>query len=216
MQVAKQLQLVAPSGGTGSPESTGALFPQGRSPLDATQLQVNSDAARLHHRTEGAAPLNHMSPRTPSKLLDQLRARGIRLTSQRVVLINILDAQEGFLDIPSLCAMARRRGAAVDRATVYRTLAMLRANNLLSATGGGRGSQADGSSPATHDEFSLICQQCGNRQPIPHNAPEVMKRQLERCTGFDARAVHLVASGECRLCSAKSRLGSKSRDKPAN
>jgi Fe2+ or Zn2+ uptake regulation protein len=162
-----------------------------------------------------------LTPRTRTqsnrRLLDQLRARGIRLTSQRVVLMSILEAQEGFLDVATLCAMCRRKGAAVDRATVYRTLAMLRANHLLApATHGAPSSDGNGSLAVTQDEFGLVCEQCGTHQPVAPDAHASIKRELQRSTGFDARAVRLVASGECRLCSAKSRLRSKPGHKPTS
>jgi Fe2+ or Zn2+ uptake regulation protein len=158
-----------------------------------------------------------MRPRQNRKLLDQLRARGIRLTSQRVALMSILETQEGFVDVATLCAMARRKGAAVDRATAYRTLAMLRAHNLLGpATDGARGSDESSSAPVTQDEFGLICEECGTRQAPATSAYNSIKQELQRATGFDARAVRLIASGECRLCAAKARLRAKSpKDRPA-
>lgn len=142
------------------------------------------------------------------KLLEQLRARGIRLTSQRTVLVNILDTQDGFVDVPTLCTIARRKGARVDRATVYRTLALLRANELLTPTPDAPGvaDRARTAAPIAGDELGLVCESCGTRQPVAADAPDSIKRELQKCTGFDARAVRLEASGECRLCAAKTRL----------
>lgn len=158
-----------------------------------------------------------MNPRPQRRLLDQLRARGIRLTSQRAVLMKILDAEDGFVDVATLCSIARRKGARVDRATVYRTLALLRANDLLApaASGAAAADRADGAAPVTLDEFGLVCEQCGTRQPVAVGAPDSIKRELQRCTGFDARAVRLEASGACRLCAAKTRLRARSKDQAA-
>ena len=158
-----------------------------------------------------------MSPQTQRKLLDQLRARGIRLTSQRTVLMNILDGADGFVDVATLCAMARRRGARVDRATVYRTLALLRANDLLAPAAKAlvvseREPQLEA---VAEDELTLVCEQCGMRQPVALEAPDSIKRALQRCTGFDARAVRLKAGGACRLCAAKTRLRAQPKNKPA-
>jgi len=149
-----------------------------------------------------------MNARPQRRLLDQLRARGIRLTSQRSVLVSILDAEEGFVDAAALCMLAKRKGVRVDRATVYRTLALLRDNNLLAA---GDRAEAAVAAPAK-DELGLVCDQCGTRQPIAADAPGSIKRELQRCTGFDASAVRLEARGECRLCAAKSRLRGKSKN----
>jgi Fe2+ or Zn2+ uptake regulation protein len=150
------------------------------------------------------------------RLLDQLRARGIRLTAQRAALVNILEAADDFLDVATLCAIARRKGARVDRATVYRTLALLRANGLLHPVSDKSGARAgsDGAGhEVTQDEWGLVCEQCGTRQPVAANTPDSIKRELQRCTGFDARAVRLQASGECRLCAAQARLQGKPKSK---
>ena len=150
------------------------------------------------------------------RLLDQLRARGVRLTSQRVILANILDGEEGFVDAATLCAIARRKGARIDRATVYRTLALLRANDLLApADGHGEADAATGGTPSA-DEFGLVCEVCGMRQPVAAGAPDSFKRELQRCTGFDARAFRLQASGVCRLCAARTRLRTPSKSKAAH
>jgi Fe2+ or Zn2+ uptake regulation protein len=166
--------------------------------------------------------LLRMTSHMQRRLLDQLRARGIRLTSQRIALMNILDAADGFMDVAALCSLARRKGARVDRATVYRTLALLRTNNLLAANGDSADAAARPSSPSgagrttapAQDELGLLCEQCGTRQPVAADAPDSIKRELQRCTGFDARAVRLEASGACRLCAAKTRFQRKPKDKP--
>jgi len=150
------------------------------------------------------------------KLLEQLRARGIRLTSQRTILMSILDEQEGFVSVASLLAIARRKGVRMDRATVYRTLALLRANDLLAPVGGAAGSPdgTNAGSPVAHDELRLTCERCGGRQPVATDTPDSIKREIRRCAGFQARALRLEASGECRICAAKLRLRDRSRAAP--
>lgn len=147
-------------------------------------------------------------------MLDQLRARGIRLTSQRTILVNILDTEDGFVDVATLCNIARRKGARVDRATVYRTLALLRANDLLapSADVQNRAQARTGAGPLQTDEWALVCEQCGTRQPVAADAPDSIKQELQRCTGFQAGSVRLEARGECRLCSVKTRLRSRAKN----
>ena len=151
-----------------------------------------------------------------ASLLEQIRARGIRLTTQRTMLANILDEQDRFLDAPALLAMAQRKGAHVDRATVYRTLALLRAHELLAPAHPAAPSLQRANGPATvsGDELNLTCDRCGGRQPVTANAPDSIKREIRRCTGFQARAVRLEASGECRLCAAKMRLRNRKSISP--
>ena len=150
------------------------------------------------------------------RLLELLRARGVRLTSQRTILMNILDEQDGFVDVGTLLSMAKRKGARIDRATVYRTLALLRANNLLAPPDGAANGpeRANAGSPVAQDELRLTCERCGGRQPVATDTPDSIKREIRRCAGFQARAVRLEASGECRLCAAKMRLRDRSRTSP--
>src|ERR1700675_1803970 len=109
-----------------------------------------------------------MRPQPPRSLLEQLRARGIRLTSQRAVLMDILDAEDRFVDVATLCAIAERKGARVDRSTAYRTLALLRANDLLApAVGAPNGpDRANRAAPVERDHWGLVCERCGALQPV--------------------------------------------------
>lgn len=155
-------------------------------------------------------------PKPQRRLLELIRARGIRLTSQRSILMNILDEEDRFVDVAALLAIARKKGARIDRATVYRTLALLRANDLLvPAAGAANGPErAERASPVARDELRLTCERCGGQQPVATDTPESIKREIRRCIGFQARAVRLEASGECRLCAAKMRLRHRSQARP--
>jgi len=157
-----------------------------------------------------------MPLRPPRRLLKQLRARGIRLTSQRTILLNILDQEDGFADVATLRAIAKQKGARIDRATVYRTLALLRANDLLApATDAAHGPESvNGAPPIARDELRLTCERCGGRQPVATDTLDSIKREIRKCTGFHARAVRLEASGECRLCAAKMRLRNRKSISP--
>jgi Fe2+ or Zn2+ uptake regulation protein len=156
-----------------------------------------------------------MNSQPRSNLLHQLRAQGIRLTPQRACLVQILETHDGFADVATLCSIAKQKGARVDRATVYRTLALLRAHQLLAGPANGLGRRREGyeGTPISQDELGLICEQCGTRQAIAAGAPECVRRELLRCTGFDARAIRLEARGACRLCAARARIRSRQKDK---
>ncbi len=160
--------------------------------------------------------MNPTRPQPQRRLLERLRARGVRLTSQRAVLMNILDDQDGFVDVATLLAIAKKKGARVDRATVYRTLALLRTHDMLApAASPALGPErTTGPAPVARDELRLTCDRCGSRQPVATDTPDSIKREIRRCIGFQARAVRLEANGECRLCAAKMRLRNRSQVKP--
>ncbi len=60
------------------------------------------------------------------ELLNELEARGVRLTSQRRALIETIQQADAHLDAASLLSRARQRDPKIDRATVYRTLELLK------------------------------------------------------------------------------------------
>jgi Fur family ferric uptake transcriptional regulator len=63
--------------------------------------------------------------------LDELAVKGVRLTAQRRILIEIIQNAEQHLDAASLLELARRSEPNIDRATVYRTLELLKRFRLI-------------------------------------------------------------------------------------
>ncbi len=134
---------------------------------------------------------------SPIHLLELFRLRRIPLTSQRRALLNVL-AEKGFSDIQTLCRLASRRGTHVDRATAYRTLALLRANGLLLPQNSRP--LAIPSPSASGDQLQFLCECCGKPQPITGRFPQWLRKQLQSRTGFKAATIVLEARGRCRRC----------------
>ena len=63
---------------------------------------------------------------TRPSLMKELAARGIRMTAQRRLLVGIIQDSPRHLDVATLLEIARKQDAAIDRATVYRTIALLK------------------------------------------------------------------------------------------
>src|SRR5580693_2460951 len=68
---------------------------------------------------------------TRPSLMKQMAARGIRITAQRRVLVGIIQDSPRHLDAASLLQIARQQDRKIDRATVYRTLALLKDLGLI-------------------------------------------------------------------------------------
>src|SRR5258707_13888563 len=60
-----------------------------------------------------------------------LKERGVRLTRQRQILLELIDQTGQHLDAESLFEMAKQRDPKINRVTVYRTLKMLKAGGLV-------------------------------------------------------------------------------------
>ena len=68
---------------------------------------------------------------TRPSLMKELAARGIRMTAQRRLLVGIIQDSPRHLDVATLLEIARKQDAAIDRATVYRTIALLKEHGLI-------------------------------------------------------------------------------------
>ncbi len=55
-------------------------------------------------------------------LLEELTAKGVRITNQRRVLVDVIQDAKEHLDVAKMLELARKRDPNIDRATVYRTI----------------------------------------------------------------------------------------------
>ena len=64
-------------------------------------------------------------------LLDELVSKGVRMTAQRRALVEVIQGSKEHLDAASLLTLARQREPSIDRATVYRTIELLKKFRLV-------------------------------------------------------------------------------------
>jgi Fur family transcriptional regulator, ferric uptake regulator len=137
-------------------------------------------------------------------LAAQLRARGLRLTSQRQrVLAAVAALEHGTPEEihARLRAEAGPDGAAPDASTVYRTLELLERLGLVWHTHLGKGAPVYHA--AQHPHLHVVCQGCGQ---ITSVGPELLDRAAERLAadlGFTLDVGHVALSGTCRACTEK-------------
>ena len=81
------------------------------SALIATESQLG--------RSKNAAAITRPS------LMEELVERGVRITAQRRLLIGIIQDSSRHLDAATLLKAAEQKVPIIDRATVYRTIALL-------------------------------------------------------------------------------------------
>ncbi len=63
--------------------------------------------------------------------MNELVARGVRITAQRSVLVGVIQDAPRHLDAGELLELAQKRDPKIDRATVYRTIALLKKQGLI-------------------------------------------------------------------------------------
>ncbi|MGY2078382.1 Fur family transcriptional regulator [Modestobacter sp. SYSU DS0657] len=135
-------------------------------------------------------------------LAEQLRARGLRLTTQRQrVLAAVTALSHGTPeDISSrLRAEAGPDGAAPDTSTVYRTLELLEQLGLVWHTHLGKGAPIYHAGQQ-HRHVHVVCQACGEISSVDPTVLDGAAERLGAELGFTLDVGHVALSGTCRAC----------------
>jgi Fur family ferric uptake transcriptional regulator len=135
-------------------------------------------------------------------LLEELRQRGVRLTAQRRVLIEEIQNAEQHLDAALLCERVRKRAARVDRATVYRTLGLLKRMGLIDELDlmHLNGEKHYYEARTRKDHLHLACFRCGSIQELTSEHYERLKEDIRKNLGFSIDVIRLEVGGRCRDC----------------
>ena len=135
-------------------------------------------------------------------LLQELMVRKKRITAQRRTLLETIQEADDHLDAATLLRLARKRDPQIDRATVYRTLDLLKKLRLIDELDlmhlNGEKHYYE-ATPKT-DHVHLTCVECGRVEELTIPAFERLKREISRRSGFDIRVTRLEVGGCCREC----------------
>ena len=143
-------------------------------------------------------------PENAPPLAAQLRARGLRLTSQRQrVLAAVAALEHGTPEEigARLREEAGPEGAAPDASTVYRTLELLERLGLVWHTHLGKGAPVYHA--AQHPHLHVVCQTCGEITSVDPALLDGAAERLGADLGFTLDVGHVALSGTCRACREK-------------
>jgi len=134
--------------------------------------------------------------------LDELAVKGVRLTAQRRVLVEIIQSAERHLDAASLLELARKREPNIDRATVYRTIELLKKLRLVDELDlmHLQGEKHYYEVKTLRDHVHLACFHCGRIEEFSSALFERLKSEISNQAGFDVRVTRLEVGGRCRSC----------------
>jgi Fur family ferric uptake transcriptional regulator len=146
-----------------------------------------------------------MSPRPRLErrsLLEELVSRGVRVTAQRRALIEVIQEASEHLDAGTLLELARRRTSGVDRATVYRTIDLLKNLRLIDELDlmHLEGEKHYYEASTKHDHIHMACFRCGRIEEFSSPVFERLKTEITAETGFQIRVIRVEAGGYCRDC----------------
>ncbi len=134
-------------------------------------------------------------------LPDRLRARGLRWTPQRRVLVDVLLRTNGHVSGAELVERCRETDPGTIPSTVYRTLDVLEELGILSHSHGADGREEFHVLPAA-EHGHLYCRTCGGSWDLPADDPSVVEavRTFGTERGFEVDVSHLTLTGRCATC----------------
>jgi Fur family ferric uptake transcriptional regulator len=137
-------------------------------------------------------------------LLDELASKGIRLTAQRRALIEVVQEATQHLDAGTLLELARKREPNIDRATVYRTIELLKKLGLIDELDlmHLEGEKHYYEVKTKRDHVHLACFRCGRIEEFTSPIFERLKADISERAGFTIRVSRLELGGNCRACTA--------------
>ncbi|MFC1405008.1 MULTISPECIES: Fur family transcriptional regulator [Streptacidiphilus] len=134
-----------------------------------------------------------------SDLLERLRGRGWRMTSQRRVVAEVLDGDHVHLTADEVHARAVQRLPEISRATVYNTLReLVTLDEVIEVSTDGRAKRYDPN--AHHPHQHLVCSRCGTIRDVHPTGDPLAALPEEERFGFTMSEVEVTYRGLCPSC----------------
>jgi len=139
---------------------------------------------------------------TRSPLLKELAARGVRITAQRRLLVGIIQDTPRHLDAATLLALAKKEEPGIDRATVYRTIGLLKKHGLIDELDlmHIEGEKHYYEAKTNRDHCHMACFRCGAIMEYASSSLDKLKQEMAKQSDFEIRLVRLEAGGTCKRC----------------
>src|SRR6201994_1935462 len=133
---------------------------------------------------------------------DGLPQRGVRLTRQRKILLDLIDKTGQHLDAERLFQLAKEKDPKLNRVTVYRTLKLLKEGGLVDELDlmHQAGEQHYYETRRKQEHAHVICLGCGKVEEFFGEPLQRLKRQIESHFGFQILLARTEVGGYCSHC----------------
>src|SRR5437660_6956360 len=131
-----------------------------------------------------------------------LKERGVRLTRQRQILLDLIDKTGEHLDAERLYQMAKEQDPKLNRVTVYRTLKMLKAGGLVDELDlmHYAGDQHYYETRLKQEHAHVVCLRCGKVEEFFGEPLARLRKQIESHFGFQVLLARTEVGGYCSHC----------------
>lgn len=164
------------------------------------------DVRRLGYADVVSDPAPHdlaigADPAAWSGIPDRLRARGLRWTGQREVLVAVLSRTDGHVTGAELVDRCREVDPTTTPSTVYRTLDVLEDIGVIRHSHGVDGREEFHVLPEI-EHGHLYCHRCEGTWELAADDPavETTIRAFAEVRGFELDVSHLTLVGRCPAC----------------
>ena len=132
------------------------------------------------------------------RFLDFLSRKNLRLTTQRMAIIDTVFSTEEHFTAEQLLEWSRERDRSVSRATVYRTLPLLTESGLVREMDFGKDYKFYDPNYADHPNHShIICQDCDRIVEFESEKIEKIESEISHKLGFEVKTQRLQITGTC-------------------
>src|SRR5580704_7054338 len=155
------------------------------------------------HRVSTGERINVGEP--AGHLQSELRSRGIRLTKQRRVVVQVMETAARHMDAGEILDVAQKIDSNITRVTVYRTLELLKKLGLIDELDllHLRGHRHYYESHGPRDHIHVACIHCGKVREFESDLYEELKRQISRDCEIEISISRTEVGGICNDCKQK-------------
>lgn len=131
---------------------------------------------------------------------EQLKLKGLRLTEQRKIVLDVLHNRETSMPVDELYAEVLEQDETMDLSTVYRTLDLLKEIGLVQEIQGSGRQKVYHLSSMGKPHVHLVCQQCGMIFSADLSLFLDLKDKIGEELGFDSDMTQVTIPGICQDC----------------
>lgn len=157
---------------------------------------------RPRHEDNARERLAQAAADHPEKalFLEYLEQRNLKLTRQREAVIDEIFEGRGHFEAEEIVQRLRQRKLRVSRATVYRTLELLKECQLVERLDFGTAHAYYEHTHVGEHHDHLICDQCGSITEFHNERLEAIQAEICKKHGFEESHHSLRIFGRCKKC----------------
>jgi Fe2+ or Zn2+ uptake regulation protein len=156
------------------------------------------ETQEMRQVTAQAGPASAVAMASSRDILSLLRESGLRITPQRLMILEILQQSSRHLSVDEIIGEIQTRFPSIEVSTVYRTLDVLRSLGLVQKTSLGE----------SHAHFEwiaephahAICRSCGSIVRLEDDALHHLRTVLATQHQFQIDGTDLEVFGTCARC----------------